>query len=908
MTECETQTSARISFEAELKRTLSTLFDDGDIVELRAIYDKKIGVGYYDDSNALIEQVTQIEVQPRTKYQFYITFNEIRRDISVRLNTFTWGASATGDADIARRRWLVADFDPDRAATVSATDEEKERACETMILAIEWLTARGFPEPIKADSGNGYWLLYKVNIPADPETNDRELAKLFSRFLKTLNEKFSSPNVKIDQTVYNASRIMKLFGTTARKGKDTTARPHRMSRLLHVPCIVETVSRELIAEVADDEGQTDPEDVVFGEDDYGMRLDVHAWLEKHGIAIHKIKQESEGTRYVLDECPFDSTHDRDAAAWVLQFNNGAITAGCHHNRCKGKYSWSDLRQKYEPEMQRCADGVPNRQICRADATSGIITINGRQKELQLPPIPPMVIVDGPKTIEELLDVFHANLYIEEDYNVTGPVCAFLCNFLPHEPDIFGIVAPSGSIKTEMMRTFGETQNQYCYPISSITEHTFVSGLEKNVDTIPLLRGRAIVVKDLTTLLSKKEDIRSAVFADFREITDGYVHKEFGNGVKKEFHDIHSSILFACTPAIERYYSMYSTLGARMVFMRPQNDPIKARERSNQNQPRLKQIRKILQDSMLSFVDANVKRIMTGEQLPAMSYEIADEIGQYCDMLAWLRHPIHHDFKGRIDEIPDPEFPTRLMNTISKLTQMHAFVFRREAVNDDDLAFARRIVTDNIPTARAAMLQHMDDMWMSTPELGDVCGIGTDTLRTMLAELTALTVVEMRSRDNSADSEEIELSRRVNHYRIRQSWCSTLNRLRGVIRIGGGKEEVSSLENENECQQSDLHTYPQNVTPLSFDPELADDRHDPTRLAALIMIELRSLANDRRDTVVKTPGEILNGLAETIKSKYAKWCDYDVLSVIEQLAANDQHIQAIMADLTRGVVWKEKIVG
>ena len=108
----------------------------------------------------------------------------------------------------------------------------------------------------------------------------------------------------------------------------------------------------------------------------------------------------------------------------------------------------------------------------------------------------------------------------------------------------------------MMRTFGETQNQYCYPISSITEHTFVSGLEKNVDTIPLLRGRAIVVKDLTTLLSKKEDIRSAVFADFREITDGYIHKEFGNGVKKEFHDIHSSILFACTPAIERYYSMY----------------------------------------------------------------------------------------------------------------------------------------------------------------------------------------------------------------------------------------------------------------------------------------------------------------------------------------------------------------
>ena len=225
MTECDKETATRISFEAELKRTLSTLFSDGDIVELRAIYGKKVGVGYYDDSSALIEQVTQIEAQQYTNCQFYITFNEIKRDTSTRVNTFKWGASATSDADITRRRWLVADFDPDRATTVSATDEEKERARETMLLAIEWLTARGFPEPIKADSGNGYWLLYKVDIPADPATNDRENAKLFSQFLKTLNDKFGSPNVKIDQTVYNASRIMKLFGTTARKGKDTAARP-----------------------------------------------------------------------------------------------------------------------------------------------------------------------------------------------------------------------------------------------------------------------------------------------------------------------------------------------------------------------------------------------------------------------------------------------------------------------------------------------------------------------------------------------------------------------------------------------------------------------------------------------------------------------------------------------------------
>ncbi len=272
-----------------------------------------------------------------------------------------------------------------------------------------------------------------------------------------------------------------------------------------------------------------------------------------------------------------------------------------------------------------ADPPPNMWY-NVDATSAVITINGAQKKLKLPSIPEMVIVDGPKTIEDLLVVYKEHLYIEEDYNVIGPVCAFLCNFTPYDPNIVGIIGPSGSIKTEIVRAFGETQNKFCYPLSSITEHTLISGIEKNVDTVPLLRGRVLAIKDLTTLLSKNEDIRSSIFADFREVSDGYLHKEFGNGVKKEYHDIHSSILFASTPAIERYYSMYSQLGQRMLFMRPQNDPIQARIKSKENQAKgIKGIRKTLQDSMLSFVDANVARLMS-EPLPTIPEEIDNRIG------------------------------------------------------------------------------------------------------------------------------------------------------------------------------------------------------------------------------------------------------------------------------------------
>ena len=82
----------------------------------------------------------------------------------------------------------------------------------------------------------------------------------------------------------------------------------------------------------------------------------------------------------------------------------------------------------------------------------------------------------------------------------------------------------------------------------------------------------------------------------------------------------------------------------------------------------------------SFVDVCVTRLAS-EPLPLIPEDIEDEIGRYCDVLAWLRHPLHHDIKGYIDEIaPDPEFPTRLVNSICLLTQMHAFIHERTTVD------------------------------------------------------------------------------------------------------------------------------------------------------------------------------------------------------------------------------------
>lgn len=512
-----------------------------------------------------------------------------------------------------------------------------------------------------------------------------------------------------------------------------------------------------------------------------------------------------------------------------------------------------------------------------ELTSVTIYKDGKPVIKQLPAITPVVIPDGPTTIQGLLEINHEHLYFEEPYSLTGPVCAFLCNFTHQEPFIVGIVSPSGSIKTEMIRAFGETQNQFCYPLSSITENTLISGLDRNIDTIPILRGRVLTIKDLTVLLSKKEDIRSAIFADFREFTDGYMHREFGNGVKKDYHDIHSSILFASTPAIERYYSMYSELGARMIFMRPQNDPIKAREKSRENAKKgMPSIRKTLRDAMLSFVNDCVKRLAV-EKLPEIPDDIEAEIGELCDLLAWMRHPLHHDFKGYIDEVnPDPEFPTRIMNSIALLTQMHAFIHKRETVNrEDDFEFARRIVADNIPVNRAKSLLYLSDVWRTSSVLSQDSGINRYPLSRTLDELTTLGLVNKISRE---DATEHGLDGRADHYRLAPSWSRQIRSLRSVIRLGGRIRERLGTQMKADTEEP----IPQGANRT---PQTLTDQAEIAKIVREVMIQWPAPGNGRSPTKDFFVGVV----AATIRRRFPDLEGRNIEAEIKRLAESDSQI-------------------
>lgn len=171
----------------------------------------------------------------------YVTLNTTNPALLARrANKFETGYleknTLTNDEDITNWDYLPIDVDPVRPTGISSTDEELACSDEKANEVVEYLSGIGFPLPLVACSGNGYHLLYRIDLPRSPE-NDLVVKTI----LYALDKKFSNDKTGIDVVNCNPSRIFKLYGTWARKGDNTPERPHRLSFIESVPELLEIV-------------------------------------------------------------------------------------------------------------------------------------------------------------------------------------------------------------------------------------------------------------------------------------------------------------------------------------------------------------------------------------------------------------------------------------------------------------------------------------------------------------------------------------------------------------------------------------------------------------------------------------------------------------------------------------------
>lgn len=341
----------------DIQSAIDALFLPGEVVELRIPKAKANGrmlgtiSGYYDNHEELAKDIESVG----KKYvAVYYTLNACEPSlISRSCNKSRENATeTTTDAQIMRRRWLLLDIDPQRAAGISSSDEEKFLAKEKASEIFKYLKAEGWPTPLFGDSGNGYHLLYRVNLD-----NTSDVTALLKAVLGALAAKFDTDKVKVDRSVFNAARIVKAYGSMARKGEEHEAqkRFHRVSKLATTgrggkDC----VTLEQLSAIA---GTLEVMKTVSSPSKKGFIATKHveytkdhmrAFLDFYGIDILTEGEDSDGRyKFVLTECFFDASHaNKDAAVFVGPTGLGYF---CFHNSCVENH-WRQFRDAVEAKF------------------------------------------------------------------------------------------------------------------------------------------------------------------------------------------------------------------------------------------------------------------------------------------------------------------------------------------------------------------------------------------------------------------------------------------------------------------------------------------------------------------------------------------------------------------------------
>jgi len=323
---------------------------DGDVFETCAIKPKKatsslwegraglksVVAGWFVDADRAAKLACQIDA-----VGIYVTLNPVQDALLSRAESrLVAGIDRTEDNSIAQIKNLLIDVDPIRPKGVSSSNEEHQAALEMAKVIRYDLQAEGWPEPIYADSGNGAHLIYAVDFPNDSDSKELIKSVLNALALK-YGEKLRQANLDIDQKVFNPARLTKLYGTWTRKGDNTQARPHRLSKAIEIPDR-QKVSSELLHKLISILPVEEIPQTRQKQQYDGGRLDVESYLQFYGQEIVKIKEMPDGHLYCLQHCVFDSSHSGNESG-IGQQASGLLYYHCFHNTCNGR-KWADAKR------------------------------------------------------------------------------------------------------------------------------------------------------------------------------------------------------------------------------------------------------------------------------------------------------------------------------------------------------------------------------------------------------------------------------------------------------------------------------------------------------------------------------------------------------------------------------------
>jgi hypothetical protein len=288
-----------------------------------------------------------------------------------------------------------------------------------------------------------------------------------------------------------------------------------------------------------------------------------------------------------------------------------------------------------------------------------------------------------------------------------------------------LMAPSATGKTTLINFFDNIDN-LTYSTDAFSSASFVSNAanirtEKlaEIDLLPRIKDKAFLVRDLSTIFSKREDILNEILGKLTRVLDGEgLSIDSGSHGRRNLTGSYFFVMLsATTPVSGRVWRMMGTLGSRLFFLniQPRHKPMdELVSQVKSIAPKKKELlcREATKEMLMHLGERHPQKIEWNRGQD--SDEVIERIVVYAKLLAKSRGVVNlrNEYKKQDNtfvfdfEPPIIESPDRLCTLFYNLCRGRALLCGRSQIGADDLTVVRLLAIDSAPPNRARLIREL----------------------------------------------------------------------------------------------------------------------------------------------------------------------------------------------------------
>jgi hypothetical protein len=286
--------------------------------------------------------------------------------------------------------------------------------------------------------------------------------------------------------------------------------------------------------------------------------------------------------------------------------------------------------------------------------------------------------------------------------------------LPGDPLWLMIVAPPAGSKSETMMPVSKYSKVHA--VSHLTRTALVSGFNAGKDSedpgilgkMDGAGGSILMIKDLTPLLTSNEVERDEVFGMLRDAFDGQLRVAYGNGVVREYNELHFAVIAGVTPMIDMMSGV--AMGERFVKFRSDWQM----GRSNDIEKTMQAITNtghedVMREELRVAAIGSLNRQYDVATCPRPDETFASFVAHLALFVANARAAFSTDKDNNTLVEPIVEVPTRLSKQFLKMAMGLAMHFQAKSLNDPRvLGLVRRVAAHSPDLITMRIIKEIHD--------------------------------------------------------------------------------------------------------------------------------------------------------------------------------------------------------